>query len=101
MALGANSCFGWTPQDTGYNLCQVVPSAAPRTSTGASSGPSIRCCRVFSLTRPRYRLSDKILTPGSGTALGSRPPTTPEAGVHAGQSLIVETVWTIARPGSP
>ncbi|QIY58893.1 hypothetical protein HEP86_36000 [Streptomyces sp. RPA4-5] len=25
--------FGWTPQETGYDLCQVVPSAAPRTST--------------------------------------------------------------------
>jgi len=43
--------------DGRYDLCHVVPRAAPSTSTGASSGPSTRCCRVFSLTGPSYRLS--------------------------------------------
>ncbi|MGW7488995.1 phosphotransferase family protein [Streptomyces sp. NPDC054786] len=37
----------WTHLDGSYDMCQVVPSAAPSTSTGTSSGPSIRCCRAF------------------------------------------------------
>jgi len=77
----------WTHLDGSYDMCHVAPNAAPRTSTGASSGPSIRCCRVFSLTRPRYPLSDAILTPGSGRAVGVWPPTAPRSRIRAGQSL--------------
>ncbi|GLW47626.1 hypothetical protein Stsp02_32880 [Streptomyces sp. NBRC 14336] len=47
LALRAHLGLTWTPTDGLYNLCQVVPSDGARISTGASSGPSKRYCRVF------------------------------------------------------
>lgn len=63
-----------------YDMCQVVPREGPRMSTGASSGPSIRYCRVFggvcvSLTR-------------STVVTGSNA---------SGQGVAVETTYTTGR----
>jgi hypothetical protein len=52
-----------------YDMCQVVPSDGPRISTGASSGPSKRYCRVFGgVSLTRQTLSSLTEAPGAGAA---------------------------------
>lgn len=54
--LGSRSPVRLDAPGHGLRPVPCGPRAAPSTSTGASSGPSIRCCKVCSLTRPRYRI---------------------------------------------
>jgi len=54
--LGSRSPVRLDAPGHGLRPVPCGPRAATSTSTGASSGPSIRCCKVCSLTRPRYRI---------------------------------------------